>query len=124
MNTVISYDMVKGVLANPPSLDPCPNFFNLRALQRHFAKALKRIPCPQSPINGWSGTVLSPNMYALIDPTPFHLNIAPKTDVANVPPCFLANGVNPHPYSHKEILTISIEFALEKNYVNTGINIF
>jgi hypothetical protein len=124
MNTVISYDTVMGVLVNPPSLDPCPNFFNLRALQSHFAKALKRIPCTQTPINGWSGAVLSPNMYALIDPTPFHLNITPKTDVADFPPHFLADGVTPHPYSCKEILTISTEFALEKNYVNTGINIF
>jgi hypothetical protein len=124
MNTVISYDTVMGVLANPPSLDPTPNFFNLRALQSHFAKALKRIPCPQSPINGWSGAVLSPNMYDLIDPTPFHLNIAPKTNVANFPHCFLTDGVTTHPYSHKKILTISAEFALKKNYVNTGINIF
>jgi hypothetical protein len=124
MNTVISYDTVMGVLANPPSLDPCQNFFNLQALQSHFAKALKRIPCLQSPINGWSGAELSPNMYTLIDPTPFHLNIAPKTDVANFPLRFFADGVTTHPYSCKEILTISAEFALEKNYVDTGINIF
>ncbi len=90
MNTVISYDTVMGVLAKPPSLDPCPNFFNLRALWSHFAQALKHIPCPQLPINGWSCTVLSPNMYDLIDPTPFHLNIALKTDVLNFkfPPSF------------------------------------
>jgi hypothetical protein len=36
----------------------------------------------------------------------------------------LADGVTQHPYSHKEILTISADFALEKNYVNTCINIF
>jgi hypothetical protein len=116
--------MVKGVLANPPCLDPCPNFLNLQALQSYFAKALKCIPCPQSPINRWSGAVLSPNMYAPIDLTPFHLNIIPKPDVANFPPRFLADGVTTHPYSHEEILTISAEFALEKNYVDTDINVF
>jgi hypothetical protein len=63
-------------------------------------------------------------MYAPIDLTPFHLNIIPKPDVANFPPRFLADGVTPHPYSREEIFTISAEFTLEKNYVNTGINIF
>jgi hypothetical protein len=63
-------------------------------------------------------------MYALINRTPFHLNIAPKTDVADFSPHLLADGVTTHPYFHEEILTISAEFALKKNYVDTGINIF
>jgi hypothetical protein len=32
MNAIISYDMIVGLLANPPCIDPHPNFFNLRAL--------------------------------------------------------------------------------------------
>jgi hypothetical protein len=32
MNAIISYDMIISLLANPPSLDPHLNFFNLHAL--------------------------------------------------------------------------------------------
>ncbi len=32
MNAIISYDTIISLLANPPSLDPHPNFFNLHAL--------------------------------------------------------------------------------------------
>jgi hypothetical protein len=80
MDSIISYDSVKVLLANLPSIEPRPNFFNLRALRTHFARALKRIPCPQSGVNGWAGAIMSPEMYALIDPNPFHLNIATKTN--------------------------------------------
>jgi hypothetical protein len=80
MNTVVSYDAVRTLLANPPSINPRPNFFNIRELRSHFAKALKKIPCPQSAVNGWAGAVMSPEMYALvIDQNTFHLNIAPRT---------------------------------------------
>ena len=85
MDSIILYDSVKMLLANPHSLEPCPNFFNLRALRTHFARALKRIPCPQSGVNGWAGAIMSPNMYALINPTPFHLNITTKTDTPDYP---------------------------------------
>jgi len=30
MDTTIDYDTVKTLVANPPNLDPRPNFFNLR----------------------------------------------------------------------------------------------
>ena len=76
MDATIAYDTVVGLLANPPSLGSRPNFFNLRELRLHYARALKKVPCPQSAINGWSGAVLSPAMYALIDTTPFHWNIS------------------------------------------------
>ena len=75
MDTVILYNTIKDLVANPPSLGNRPNFFNLRALCNHFARALKRIPCPQSTVNGWAGMVLSPAMYALIDPTPFDIRV-------------------------------------------------
>ncbi len=78
MDMCITYDLVKLLLANPPSIKPRPNFFNLRALRTHFARALKQTPCPQSSVNEWAGAVMSPEMYALIDATPFHLRIATK----------------------------------------------
>jgi hypothetical protein len=53
MDLTITYDTVKMLVANPPSLGNRPNFFNLRALLIHFACTLKQIPCHQSTINGW-----------------------------------------------------------------------
>ncbi len=79
MDIIITYDIVQTLLANSPSLNPCPNFFNICELRSHFARALKKIPCLQSPVNGWAGAVMSPVMYILINPTLFHLNIAPTT---------------------------------------------
>ena len=123
MNTVISYDAVRTLLANPPSINPRPNFFNIRELRKHFAKALKRIPCPQSPVNGWAGAVMSPEMYALIDQNPFHLNIAPTTPTPAYP-----NKYNPDgdlvPYTREEKSTIDAKFELSKNYFETWKNIY
>jgi hypothetical protein len=86
MNAIIIYDMIMSLLANPPSLDPRPNSFNLCALRTQLARALKKVPCPQSAVNGWVGAVLAPAMYALIDTNPFNWNINPRTAV----PDFLA----------------------------------
>jgi hypothetical protein len=36
MDTVINYDEAAGFLKNPPSLEPRPNFINIRALQKHI----------------------------------------------------------------------------------------
>ena len=76
MDATIAYDTILSLLANPPSLGLRPNFFNLRELRLHYARALKKVPCPQSAINGWFGAVLSPVMYALINTTAFHWNIS------------------------------------------------
>jgi hypothetical protein len=124
MNSIITYDTVISLLANPSNLEPRPNFFNLQALHTHFARALKWILCPQSSINGWSGAVMSREMYVLIDPQPFHLNIKPKTDDVDFPSCFMAVGVTTLPYPWEEILTITAEFTLEKKYVNLELNVF
>jgi hypothetical protein len=99
MSSIITYDTVISLLANPPGLDPCPNFFNLVALRTHFEHALKRILCPQSSINGWFGAVMSTEMYALINPELFHLNIQPETDVADFPPRFTADRATPLPFT-------------------------
>ena len=93
MNTVVTYEAVRTLLANPPSINPRPNFFNIRDLRSHFARALKKIPCPQSPVNGWAGAVMSPEMYALVDRHVFHLNIAPTTTTPSYPIKFNPDGV-------------------------------
>jgi hypothetical protein len=37
-------------------------------LRKHLVVALKQLVCPQSIIHGWSGLVMSPVMYASLEP--------------------------------------------------------
>jgi hypothetical protein len=127
MNTIISSDTIVGLLANPPTIDPRPNFFNLRALQNHFARTLKKVPCPQSGVvNGWAGAVLAPAMYAQIDDTAFYWNIS-TTPGPEFPPQYVVNDDGTQggliPYTCKEILTITAKHTRAKNYMDTGVNV-
>ena len=71
MDSLITFDEGAEFLENPPSLSPRPNFSKLRALRKHMVKALKQLVCPQSAVHGWSGMVISPMVYELLEPTPF-----------------------------------------------------
>jgi hypothetical protein len=126
MDTTITYDTILGLLANPPSLGSRPNFFNLRELRLHYARALKKGPCPQSAINGWSGAVLAPAMYALIDTRPFHWNISAPT-IPQFPARFILNDDGTDgaeiPYTRDEIFTITATHDRLKNYHDTGTNV-
>ncbi len=118
MNAIISYDTIMSLLANPPSLEPRPNFFNRCALRTHFAWALKKFPCPQSAANGWASANLAPAMYAPIDTYPFNWRINPRMAVPDFPAHFatLPDGTQGAalPYSREEILTIMVEHTLDK----------
>ena len=122
MDNIILYDAVWTLLANPPSLNPCRNFFNIHALHNHFAKALNKIPCPQSAVNGWAGIGMSPEMYILIDPNAFHLNIATITSTLAYPKKINPDG-DPVCYMHEEKSTIDAKFIRVKNYFETWKNI-
>ncbi len=74
---IITFESVVEFLKNPPTLLPCPDFTKLRALQKHMARALKQLVCPQSTIHGWSGLVLLPMVYALLKPTSFLAPVYP-----------------------------------------------
>jgi hypothetical protein len=39
--------------------------------------ALKQLTCPQSAIHGWSGLILAPMVYALLEPNPFQDSTGP-----------------------------------------------
>jgi hypothetical protein len=119
MDSTITYDTVKALVMNPPSLGDCPNFCNLRDLQNHFARTLKRIACPQSQVNGWAGFVLTSAMYSLIDPKPFNLkllNLPTTTGVPEFPPIYAADGTTIVPYTCKQTLRITATFTRQKNY--------
>jgi hypothetical protein len=118
MDIIITYDAVQTLLANPPSLNPRPNFFNICELRSDFARALKKITCPQSPVNGWAGAVMSPEMYVLIDPNLFHLNIAPTTAAPAYPIKYNPDGAVV-PYMHEEKSTIDAKISMVKNYFET-----
>ena len=52
-------------------LAPHPDFYKLRPIGQHIVQALKQLVCPQSPIHGWFGLAMDPNVYALLEPTSF-----------------------------------------------------
>jgi hypothetical protein len=73
--------------------------------------------------NGWSGTVMS-KMYILMDTTPYHLKVVPKTDVSDFHAVFEADGTTLIPYIHKETISMSRKFGRNKIYYKTWINIY
>ena len=126
MDATIAYDTILGLLANPPGLGSRPYFFNLRELCLHYARALKKIPCPQSAVNGWSGAVMSPAMYALVDTRSFTWNIT-TSPIPEFPAQFSTNASGTIgaelPYTREEILTITATHARNKHYHDTGTNV-
>ena len=71
MDSLITYNEAAEFLKNPPSLSPRPDFSKMRALRTHMVTALKQLVCPQSAVHGWTGMVLSPMVYALLEPVAF-----------------------------------------------------
>jgi hypothetical protein len=118
MDIIITYDAVQTLLANPHGLNPRPNFFNICKLRSHFARALKKIRCPQSPVNGWAGAVMSPEMYVLIGPNLFYLNIAPTTATPAYPIKYNPGGAIV-PYTREEKSTIDAKVSMVENYFET-----
>jgi hypothetical protein len=68
---VVEYDKAAGFLKNPSSLEPRPNFINIHALQKHIVQTLVQLSCPQSAIHGWSGLVMDPATYLLLEGAAF-----------------------------------------------------
>jgi hypothetical protein len=71
MDAVIEYDKAAGFLKNPRLLEPCPNFINICALQKHIMQGLAQLTCPQSAIHGWSGLTIDPATYLLLEGVAF-----------------------------------------------------
>jgi hypothetical protein len=105
MDAIITLEEVTGFLKNPPSLAPCPDFNQLRALCQHIVRALRQLTCPQSPIHGWSGLAITPAMYLLLKPQPFVEPVNPGNTV--IYPPFLPPST---------IKMIDVAFTRDKNY--------
>jgi hypothetical protein len=66
MDAVIEYDEAAGYLKKNPSVEPRPDFNNIRALKKHVINALSQMFCPQSAIHGWAGLAMGPATYLLL----------------------------------------------------------
>ena len=71
MDNIIPYDDITEQLKSPPTLAPRLNFFRLRLLRKHIIDQVKQIPHPAYPQHGWTGMVLQPKIFALINAVPF-----------------------------------------------------
>jgi hypothetical protein len=77
MDSLITYNEAAEFLENPPTMLLRLDFSKLRALRKHMTQALKQLVCPQSQIYGWTGLVMDPGLYALIESIPFKIPINP-----------------------------------------------
>lgn len=112
MDDIISYDEVTKLLDNPPSLDPRPNCIRLRAWRKYAAKMLSQIPHPNYAQHGWSGMVVQPAIWYLINATPF----VPRTDPG-------LTAIYPQFALTPAIKMIDSQFKVDKNMYKTYANI-
>jgi len=54
MDDFITYEDITGMLKNPPTLAPHPNFFRLRVFRRFIVDVMKQIPHPGYPQHGYT----------------------------------------------------------------------
>ena len=114
MDTIITYDEAAGFLKNPPSLEPRPNFPNIRALRKHIVDGLAQLSCPQSAIHGWSGLAMDPAAYLLLEGTAFTIPADPGPTVVFPGGAAVARTA---------IKTITATFERDKNYFLSYTNI-
>jgi hypothetical protein len=77
MDQLITINEAVEFLKNPPSVSPRLDFAKVRALRKHIIKALKQLDCPQSLAHRWTGLVMDPVQYILLEPNAFILPVSP-----------------------------------------------
>jgi hypothetical protein len=77
MDQLITIKEVVEFLKNTPSVLPQPDFAKVCALQKHIIKVLKQLEYPQSHIHGWSGLVIDPALYQILEPIAFVRPVSP-----------------------------------------------
>ena len=112
MDTLITYEEAVGFLQGPPTVAPRPDFTKLRALRKHMVEALSQLECPQSAVHGWTGLVMDPAMYALLEPIPFAIPVNPGAVPAIIRTSTTAT-----------IKMITLVFDRNKKYYNSFLNI-
>ena len=138
MDTLITYDEVVALVANPPTLAPHPNFTNLRALHHHLQCTFQCLVNPQSYVLGWSGLVMSRPMYHMLSTSPFRLpnDPGPQAVYYGARVHILDTSGNPVNYADGNLTyvlipaldcttqaTINASFIQERNYWHSYRNI-
>ncbi len=117
MDATITYDEVAALVGiNIPTLEPRPNFEQIRKLHRHFEHALQCLPCPQSIQHGWKGMVMARELYALLTTSPFCLPTNPGAAAVYVRSQIPGQPVNNTPLSRMEQASIESLFNCRKHY--------
>ena len=73
-----------------------------------MVEALSQLECPQSAVHGWTGLVMDPAMYALLEPIPFAIPVNPGAVPAIIRTSTTAT-----------IKMITLVFDRNKNYYNS-----
>jgi hypothetical protein len=138
MDTLITYDEVAALVANPPSIALRTIFMNFRNLRRHIQRALQHLSCPQSNILGWARLIMARAMYGHLMTSPFWLPTDPgPLAIYHPPPVPIvdpagnpvldAEGMptyrNQPTIVHAEQATIDAHFKQAKNYLESYMNI-
>ena len=109
MDDFILYDDIAEMLKGPPLLAPHPNFLRLWVFCQHIFNVMKQIPHPGHPQHGWAGMVLQPEIFSLINATPFSPLPNPGL-IATYPQFALAPAMK----------MINSQFKTDKNMYKTG----
>jgi hypothetical protein len=112
MDQLITIEEAVEFLKNPPSVSPRPDFAKVRTLRKHIIKALKQLECPQSLAHGWTGLVMDPALYILLEPNAFVLPASPG-----------ATAIYPQFAAPAQMNMIDNVFARNKNYYLSYMNI-
>ena len=84
----------------------------VQALQKHIIKALKQLDCPQSLGHRWTGLVMDPALYNLLEPNAFVLPVLPG-----------GTAIYPQFAAPAQMKMIDNVFARNKNYLLLFMNI-
>ena len=112
MDQLITIEEAAEFLKNPPSVSPRPDFAKVRALRKHIIKALKQLECPQSIAQGWTGLVMDPALYILLEPNAFVTPVSPG-----------GTAIYPQFAAPAQMKMIDNVFARNKNYYLSYTNI-
>jgi hypothetical protein len=119
MDATITYDEVAALVGiNIPTLEPRPNFEQIRTFRQNFKHALQHLPCPQSIQHGWKRMMMACKLYAyaLLTTSPFCLPTNPGAAAVYVRSQIPGQPVNNAPLSRMEQASIESLFNRRKHY--------
>jgi hypothetical protein len=119
MDSTITYDEVATLIGvNLPSLEPRLTFEQIRALHRHFKRALQCLPCPQTTPHGWKRLIMARELYTLLTGpgNVFCVPIDPVPIADYTRPVLLGQQPDLSPLLRTKQATVDTQFARQKHY--------